>query len=42
MLCILHQLQLTNVGPAPSLELDLGGRLNLITVDKGWARRYWA
>ena len=35
MICILHKLQLTNVGPAPSLELDLGGRLILITVDNG-------
>jgi hypothetical protein len=37
---MLHQLQLTNVGPAPSLELELGGRLNLITGDNGLGKSF--
>ena len=40
MLCIHHQLQLTNVGPAPSLELELGSRLNLITGDNGLGKSF--
>jgi len=37
---MLHQLQLTNVGPAPSLELELGRRLNLITGDNGLGKSF--
>lgn len=37
---MLHQLQLTNVGPAASLELELGGRLNLITGDNGLGKSF--
>lgn len=37
---MLHQLQLTNVGPAPSLELELGSRLNLITGDNGLGKSF--
>ncbi|WP_411875741.1 AAA family ATPase [Vulcanococcus limneticus] len=37
---MLHQLQLTNVGPAPRLVLELGSRLNLITGDNGLGKSF--
>lgn len=37
---MLHQLQLSNVGPASGLELELGSRLNLITGDNGLGKSF--
>lgn len=37
---MLNHLQLTNVGPAPSMELTFGRRLNLITGDNGLGKSF--
>jgi hypothetical protein len=37
---MLNHLQLKNVGPAPSMELDFGQRLNLITGDNGLGKSF--
>lgn len=37
---MLHQLQLTNVGPAPNLSMTLGQRLNLLTGDNGLGKSF--
>lgn len=37
---MLRSLSLTNVGPAPSMELELGERLNLITGDNGLGKSF--
>ncbi len=37
---MLHSLHLTNVGPAPSMELDLAPRLNLLTGDNGLGKSF--
>ncbi len=37
---MLHSLKMTNVGPAPEMELDFGSRLNLITGDNGLGKSF--
>ncbi|WVM93026.1 ATP-binding protein [Halopseudomonas pachastrellae] len=37
---MLKQLKLTNVGPAPLMELEFGERLNLITGDNGLGKSF--
>lgn len=37
---MLKQLKLTNVGPAPKMELDLAPRLNLLTGDNGLGKSF--
>lgn len=37
---MLKSLQLTNVGPAPQMNLELGSRLNLITGDNGLGKSF--
>ena len=37
---MLNHLQLKNVGPAPSMELKFGQRLNLITGDNGLGKSF--
>ncbi len=37
---MLHSLKMTNVGPAPEMELEFGSRLNLITGDNGLGKSF--
>ncbi len=37
---MLKHLKMTNVGPSPSMELDLGERLNLMTGDNGLGKSF--
>jgi hypothetical protein len=37
---MLHSLHLSNVGPAPEMEMALGSRLNLITGDNGLGKSF--
>jgi len=37
---MLHQLELSNVGPAPHLVMELGPRLNVITGDNGLGKSF--
>ena len=37
---MLKQLKLTNIGPAQTMELKLGQRLNLITGDNGLGKSF--
>jgi predicted ATPase len=37
---MLKYLKMTNVGPSPSMELDLGKRLNLLTGDNGLGKSF--
>ena len=37
---MLKSLQLTNVGPAPTMNLDFGRRLNLLTGDNGLGKSF--
>lgn len=37
---MLKTLKLTNVGPAPAMELDFGNRLNLLTGDNGLGKSF--
>lgn len=37
---MLSYLKITNIGPSPSMELDLGKRLNLITGDNGLGKSF--
>ena len=37
---MIKKLQLTNVGPAPSLELEFADRLNIITGDNGLGKSF--
>ena len=40
ILTMLKQLKLTNVGPAPGMELAFGPRLNLLTGDNGLGKSF--
>ncbi len=37
---MIHRLKLTNVGPAPEMELTFGSRLNLLTGDNGLGKSF--
>jgi hypothetical protein len=37
---MINQLKITNVGPAPEMELDFGKRLNLLTGDNGLGKSF--
>ena len=37
---MLKELKLSHVGPAPSMELEFGERLNLITGDNGLGKSF--
>ena len=37
---MLERLKITNVGPSPSMELDFGNRLNLLTGDNGLGKSF--
>ena len=37
---MIKQLKMTNVGPAPSMELEFGKRLNLLTGDNGLGKSF--
>ena len=37
---MLKSLRLTNVGPAPTMDLEFGARLNLLTGDNGLGKSF--
>jgi predicted ATP-binding protein involved in virulence len=40
ILHMIHRLKMTNVGPAPEMELTFGSRLNLLTGDNGLGKSF--